>query len=88
MSPQVQISAVISRDTQQQLEEYAEAHGVKKAHVIEQALLHYLLALRELPEDVTIPPRIVVSAEEGAEILELVRNPPPPTPAMRDLLGL
>lgn len=88
MSSRVQISAVISKDTKALLEQYAEAHGVKKAHLIEEALLYHLQALRELPSDVIIPPRIVVSRKSGAEILELVENPRPPTPAMRELFGL
>jgi len=88
MPSRVQISAVISTDTKALLEEYAEAHGVKKGHLIEEALRYHLQALRELPADVIIPPRIVVSGESGAEILELLENPRPPTPAMRELFGL
>ena len=38
-NPQTQISAFISGATKSLLEEYAEAHGLKKAYLIEQALL-------------------------------------------------
>ncbi len=85
MAARVQISAVVSSDTKMQLEQYAEAHGIKKGHLIEEALLFHLRALQELPDDAVIPPRIVVSEASGAEILDLIENPRPPTPAMREL---
>ena len=34
------------------VERYTEARGVKKGHLIEEALLHHLQALRELPADI------------------------------------
>jgi len=58
---EIQISAYISETTKEQVEHYAEAHGVKKGHLVEEALLHHLQALRELPADIMIPPRIVLS---------------------------
>ena len=64
-SGQTQISALISDNTKQALEEYAEAHGVKKGYLIEVALLHHLQALRELPLDVIIPARLVVTNDSG-----------------------
>jgi hypothetical protein len=82
----VQISAFISRTTKQALEQFADAHGLKKGFVIEEALLHHLQALRELPEDVVVPARIVVSPKALAEIAERVRRPRRPTPAMRELM--
>lgn len=87
MATNVQISAVISTDTKRRLEQFAEAHGVKKGHLIEEALRHHLQALSELPADVIIPPSIVVGVEEAAEILRAVDNPPPPTTAMRALMA-
>ena len=87
MPSHTQVSAYISPDTRTALEEYVEAHGVKKGHLIEMALLHHLQALRELPQDVIIPPRIVVSAQTGEWLLDLVENPPEPTEAMRDLFA-
>jgi hypothetical protein len=80
-----QISAYISDSTRKQVEEYAEAHGVKKGFLIEEALLHHLQALRELPADVIIPPRLVVTAETGERVLARVRKPRRPTKAMREL---
>jgi hypothetical protein len=54
------IAACISGSTKGHVEHYAEAHGVKKGYLVEQALLHHLQALRELPTDIVIPPRITV----------------------------
>jgi len=82
-----QISAFISDSTKDALERYAEAHGLKKAHLIEEALLHHLQALRELPLDVIIPARLVVSQESGQAILDRVEKPRRPTKAMRDLFA-
>ncbi len=82
-----QISAYISASTKQLVEEYAEAHGVKKGFLIEEALLHHLQALRELPADVIIPPRLLVTEETGERLLARVRKPRRPTKAMRELFG-
>lgn len=84
---QTQISAFIADSTKEMLEKYAEAHGLKKAHLVEEALLHHLQALRELPVDVIIPARLVVSRESGEAIVERVEKPRRPTKAMRELFG-
>jgi hypothetical protein len=80
-----QISAYISDATRKLVEEYAEAHGVKKGFLIEEALLHHLQALRELPADIILPPRLVVTKKTGERLLARVRKPRKPTKAMRDL---
>jgi hypothetical protein len=86
-SGQTQISAFISDSTKQALEEYAEAHGLKKAYIIEAALLHHLQALQELPLDVIIPARLVVTSGSGQALLEQIDKPQGPTQAMRELFG-
>ncbi|MBK8254487.1 MAG: hypothetical protein IPK82_17695 [Polyangiaceae bacterium] len=80
-----QISAVISDSTNQALEQYADAHGLKKGYLIEEALLHHLQALREIPLDVIIPAKLTVSAESGRMVMERVTKPRRPTKAMREL---
>ena len=80
-SGQTQISAFIA------LEQYAEAHGLKKAFLIEETLLHHLQALREVPLDVIIPVRLVVSRDSGEAMLGRVTKPRRPTKAMRELFG-
>ena len=81
-----QISAYISQATKEEVERYAEAHGVKKGHLVEEALLHHLQALRELPSDIVIPPRVTLTPESFARVVELVKKPRKPTRALRDLM--
>lgn len=85
MSNQTQISAYISKTTKALVEEYADNHGVKKAHLVEEALLHHLQALRELPADLVIPPQVVVARDDGEAILGRIEQPRKPTRAMREL---
>lgn len=79
------MSAFVSDSTKERVERYAEAHGVKKAHLLEQALLHHLQALEELPADVIIPPRVVIDRTSGERLIERLENPAKPTKAMREL---
>jgi len=85
MSNERQISALISSDTRELLDKYVRRTGMKKGHLIEQALLHHLQALDEIPTEYVIPPRIVVSRETGEEMLRRAKNPKP-TKALRDLM--
>ncbi len=80
-----QISANISPETRDRLERYVRARGLKKGFVIEQALLHHLQALNELPEDALVPPRLVVTAESGERLLERLATREGPNRAMREL---
>lgn len=82
-----QISAYISDVTRDEVERYAQAHGVKKGHLVEQALLHHLQALRELPADILIPARLTVSAGSFAEVTALLKKPRKPTKALVDLMA-
>jgi len=82
---QIQISAVVSRTTRALLERQARASGVKKGYLIEQALRHHLQALEQLPADVVVHPRLVVSRRSGAAILEQLESGRP-TDALRDLM--
>lgn len=83
---QSHISASVSPSTKSLVQEYAAAHGVEKSRLVEDALLHHLQALRALPADVIVPPRIVVTAESGEAILKRIENPRRPTEALRQLL--
>jgi uncharacterized protein (DUF1778 family) len=82
-----QLSTLISEATKERVERYADAHGVKKAHLIEEALLHHLKALQELPSDIIIPPRIELSAESFERVTALVTRPRKPSKALRDLMS-
>jgi hypothetical protein len=85
MSKETQISALISPTTRKLLEKHVRQTGVKKGHLVEQALLHYLLALDELPAEFVIHPRIVVSKKTGEQMLRQARTAKA-TPALRELM--
>ena len=86
MARTIQISAHLSAPTRELLERYTRATGVKKQHLIEQALLHHLRALQELPADVIVPARMVVSAERGERLLGDLATKRKPNKALRDLM--
>lgn len=85
MEKETQISAQVSRTTRELLERHVRATGVKKGHLVEQALRHHLQALQELPADVIVHPRLVVTRASGTAILEQLKAAKP-TKALRDLM--
>ncbi len=85
MSTTIQISAVISADTKERMERFVRATGTARAHLIEQALLHHLRALEELPADAVVPARIVLSPESAERVRAMTSRPPEPTAAMKRL---
>lgn len=85
MDADTQISAQVSRTTRDLLERHARATGVKKGHLVEQALRHHLQALQELPADVVVHPRLVVSKASGAAVKKQLTSARP-TAALRALL--
>ena len=85
MSTSTQVSAYISEETKAQMEAYVKSHGVKKAHLIEQALQHHLQALREIPEDLTIPSRLVLTSEAMGQVAERIAKEDQPADALKAL---
>ncbi|MEL6548496.1 MAG: hypothetical protein AAFQ82_27985 [Myxococcota bacterium] len=81
-----QISAPVSPATKKRLDEHVARTGMKKGRVIEDALLHHLNALLELPDDVIIPPRIVLTKESFDRVVDLIENPRKPNSELRELL--
>lgn len=69
------------------LEAATEARGLKMDHVIEEAVLHFLHALRELPSDIMIPPRLYLTEASSRDVVETLFRPPPPTEALRGLIA-
>lgn len=82
-----QISAHISEETKELVERYADAHGMKKGALVEQALLHHMQALRELPADIIIPPRLVLTEASSRAVARLIDRPRKPTKAIRALMA-
>lgn len=85
MEKETQISALVSRTTRDLLERHVRATGVKKGHLVEQALRHHLQALQELPQDVIVHPKLVVTRKSGAAILKQMKSGKP-TKSLRDLM--
>ena len=85
MAIETQISAPISQTTRELLERHVRRTGVKKGHLVEQALLHHLQALDELPAEYIIHPRIVVARETGERMLRQA-GAAKPTAALRELM--
>ncbi|MBX3229090.1 MAG: hypothetical protein KIT84_02030 [Labilithrix sp.] len=67
------------------MERHVRKTGVKKGHLIEQALLHHLQALDEIPAEYVVHPRIVVPRKTGEEMLRKAESAEP-TPALRELM--
>lgn len=82
-----QVSAEVSEETKKALDQVSRSTGVKKDHLIEDAILHHLEALRELPTDVVIPPKIVVSAAAAEEIAHRIEEALKPTEKLRRLMA-
>ena len=85
MERETQISAVVSRATSELLERHVRATGVKKGHLVEQALRHHPQALQELPADVVVHPTLVVTRRSGQAILKQIEAAKP-SRALRSLL--
>lgn len=86
MEKEIQISALVSATTKELLERHVRSTGVKKGHLVEQALRHHLQALDALPADAIVHPRLVVTRKSGEAILKQVATGKP-TKALRDLMS-
>lgn len=86
MGRQSQVSATISAETKEQLDRFTEGHGLKKNFVVEQALLYFMQARRELPDEAFIPTRMVLDNKAFDQIVTLIEKPPVPTVALRELM--
>jgi hypothetical protein len=85
MAKELQISAQISDATRELMEKHVRRTGVKKGHLIEQALLHHLQVLDEIPLEYVVHPRIVVSRKVGEAMVQRSKHPSP-TAALRKLM--
>lgn len=86
MSAQSQISATISAATKEQLDRFSERHGLRKNYVVEQALLLFMQARTDLPDEALVPARLVLDNADFDRIVEAIEAPAPPTDALRALV--
>ena len=81
-----QISARISEETKEKLEEFLRARGLKQNRVVEDALRQFLLAAQALPPEARIPSTLVFTNQSFEEILRAIEHPPKPSPALVRLM--
>ncbi len=81
-----QISAHISDETKVQLEAFVKSRGITRARLIEDALQHHLQALREIPDDLVVPSRLLISDVAMERLVKLIESDDQPTPALRELM--
>jgi uncharacterized protein (DUF1778 family) len=86
MSDQSQISATISVATKERLDRFTESHGLKKNFVVEQALLFFMEARKELPDEALIPTRLMLDGKAFDRLVDQLETPPAPTDALRELM--
>jgi hypothetical protein len=86
MARATQISAPISKETKELLERHSRTTGVKKGHLIESALRYHLRALHELPADVLVPPRLVLTRRSFEKLVERLHSAGEPSDELRTLM--
>ena len=86
MEKETQISAIVSATTKDLLERHVRATGIKKGHLVEEALRHHLQALHQLPADAILRPKIVVSRQSGEALLRRATAGRRPTEELRRLM--
>ena len=85
MSTLEQLSTPITRETRQMLDRYSRRTGIKKGHLIEEALRGYLIAHEGLPLDVVVPSTVVLSAKSSRKFERELRGQKPNV-ALRKLM--
>ncbi|HXV62679.1 MAG TPA: ribbon-helix-helix domain-containing protein [Vicinamibacteria bacterium] len=79
------ISAHVSEETKERLDRFVRRTGQTRARVIEDALLQHLEALEELPADVVVPARSVLTAGSARRVRDAMTRPRKPTKEMKRL---
>lgn len=77
MSTLDQLSTPISRETREMLDRYSKRTGIKKGHLIEEALRSYLIAHEGLPADVVVPSTLVLGPSASRKFVREVRGVKP-----------
>ena len=55
-----QVPAHVPEQLERRIDDLSRRHGLKKSHIIEQALAHYVAALEELPLSAIVAPVLTV----------------------------
>ena len=83
---EVQISGFVPEDVRDDFERLVKARGLKKGHVLAQALRHHLRAIREVPEEFIIPATVVLTKKSFEDLLKQLKSRSRPTEKLRKLM--
>jgi hypothetical protein len=83
MGGQSRIFVTVSAATKERLDRFIESHGLKENGVVEQALLDFVEAWTELPNEALLSARLVLDDKSFARIAAELRCPPAPTATLR-----
>ena len=86
MGQRSQISATVSKSTKGKLDRFAATRGLTKNFVVEQSLLYFMEARRELSDEALVPGRLVLEDDEFDRLVDRVMSPPRPTEALKKLM--
>jgi hypothetical protein len=86
MANRSKISATISAETQTKLNRFSRARGLKKNDIVEQALLMYMEASSDLPDEPFIPTRLILEDEAFDKVVHQLKQPAGPTKPLRMLM--
>jgi hypothetical protein len=86
MRDEAQVSATVAATTKERLDRFTEQLGLKKNFVVEQALLFYMEARRELPDEALVPTRLVLADASFDEIAARLERPSPPSDRLVELM--
>lgn len=86
MGHAMQISAVVSDETQRLLDSTAQKRGLKKGFLIETALRHYLLALNTVPGEFIVPPVLSLSPIGWQALMQSMDDKSESPPALKELM--
>jgi uncharacterized protein (DUF1778 family) len=86
MRVQARILATVSVATRNLLGRFCESHGLTKNVVVEEALLAFMEACREVPDEAFIPTRLVLQDKAFDGVVDVLDDPPAPTNALRELM--
>jgi antitoxin component of RelBE/YafQ-DinJ toxin-antitoxin module len=81
------VSAYISDETKAEVDAFVKRYGITKARLIEEAFQHHLQSLREIPSDLVVPSRLVVTEDSMKRVAARLASDEQPTPALRELMG-
>ena len=82
----MQISAIVSDETQRLFDSTVQKRGLKKGFLIETALRHYLLALNTVPGEFIVPPVLSLSPEGWQTLMQFTEDMSEPAPALKELM--